>query len=105
MVLNNTMMKSKKQLIIIVLTIIAVSGAVFYFWDKSSVSFLDVKSLGLSCEVERTCNGIIGVDCNSDVDGPYYYIDEKTGQIISKCGGYCEVGCTNCPPKEWSCEM
>lgn len=99
------MLKNKKQLIIIILlTIVAIGGVLFYFWDKSNITVLDAKKYGLNCRVERICGDLVGIDCDSAVDGPYYYVDKKTGNIISKCGGYCMVGCTNCPPKEWTCD-
>ena len=65
---------------------------------------IDPKSYGPNCRIESTCGNIVGVDCGSAADGPYYYVDKDSGETISRCGGYCMDGtCTNCPPKEWTC--
>lgn len=99
-------MKSKKNLVIIIIGIvITIVGIGFYFWDKSNVTILGAKKYGLNCKIERTCGNLVGIDCDAAVDGPYYYINKKTGKIISRCGGYCMGNkCVNCPPKEWNCE-
>jgi hypothetical protein len=66
---------------------------------------IDPKKYGNNCRIERTCGDMIGIDCQSNLDGPYYYIDGNSGNIISTCGGACMGGtCTNCPPTGWNCE-
>lgn len=55
------------------------------------------------CNVSARCGDIVGINCKAEVDGPYYYVDKNTHEIISRCGGYCMMGCENCPPQEWSC--
>lgn len=54
-------------------------------------------------------NGIIGFDCGQEVDGPYYFLRESDGTLISLCGGVCmapsgaqvDVCRTLCPPPGW----
>ena len=59
---------------------------------------------GGHCRVERICNGLVGVDCNSAIDGPYDYFELGTWKLVANCGGACMGGrCTNCPPKEMAC--
>jgi hypothetical protein len=70
------------------------------------------KRSGLECEEVDDCNGIVLVDCRSAVDGPTYYFDEDTVEIISVCGGACWLPhpdpdrpeiCRACPPPAWTC--
>lgn len=64
-----------------------------------------------SCGKPVFCNNLVKVDCGAAVDGPLYYLDAKSGEEISACGGTCwlasgpqlEVCETLCPPKEWTC--
>ena len=58
---------------------------------------------GDSCRPERSCGGLLGVDCNAAVDGPYYYVEHADLKVVSTCGGACMRGCTDCPPKAWAC--
>jgi hypothetical protein len=60
---------------------------------------------GPSCRFARACgDDLIGVDCNAAADGPYHYVRRADLEIIASCGGACMAGgCTNCPPKEWTC--
>ena len=60
---------------------------------------------GQSCRFARACgDDLIGVDCNAAADGPYHYVRRADLEIIASCGGACMAGgCTNCPPKEWTC--
>ena len=62
------------------------------------------ETFGERCKFERECGDMIGVDCGAAVDGPYYYAKKDTLEKISTCGGACRGGCTDCPPKGWSCE-
>ena len=67
---------------------------------------------GLDCNELSRCRGIVLVDCQSAVDGPTYYFEEQTLEVISVCGGACwlphpdpanpEV-CRACPPAGWTC--
>ncbi len=58
---------------------------------------------GESCRPERSCGGLLGVDCNAAVDGPYYYVEHADLKVVATCGGACMRGCTDCPPKAWTC--
>lgn len=58
---------------------------------------------GERCRPERFCGELLGVDCGAAVDGPYYYVQKTDLKPISTCGGACMRGCTNCPPKAWTC--
>lgn len=73
---------------------------------------IDPKKYGQSCEVARICDSVIGINCNSEIDGPYYYVNKNSGEILSKCGGYCltadqeqiKICQTKCPAEEWNCQ-
>jgi hypothetical protein len=58
------------------------------------------------CEEIATCNGLVEIDCHSAVDGPRYYYDSDSGQVVSECGGAChDAECAAvCPPPQWTCE-
>ena len=57
------------------------------------------------CRLERTCGELIGVDCQSASDGPYFYVNAKTLKTVASCGGNCMTGpCPDCPPPQWDCE-
>ncbi|PCC72838.1 hypothetical protein SAMN02745121_01955 [Nannocystis exedens] len=58
---------------------------------------------GERCRFERACGDLVGVDCESAVDGPYHYVRRDSLEIVSQCGGACRRGCTDCPPKAWTC--
>ena len=60
---------------------------------------------GEVCRPERSCGGMLGVDCNATVDGPYYYVEQADLKVVSTCGGTCRRGCTDCPPKAWTCAV
>ncbi len=57
----------------------------------------------MTCKLIQKCGEMIYVDCNSAADGPAYYINQARAQLLATCGGACMRGCTNCPPKEWTC--
>lgn len=62
------------------------------------------QQFGERCRHERACGDLIGVDCESAVDGPYYYVRRDSLEIVSRCGGFCRGNdCTECPPKGWTC--
>jgi hypothetical protein len=65
---------------------------------------VQLDTMGEWCAVERLCGAMIGVDCESAVDGPYDYYDEK-GRALAECGGRCMgQACQNCPPRGWTCD-
>lgn len=57
----------------------------------------------MNCKLIQRCGGLLLVDCNSAADGPAYYIDQRAPKVLAVCGGACMSGCSNCPPKEWTC--
>lgn len=61
------------------------------------------RQFGERCKYERSCGDLIGVDCDAAVDGPYYYVRRDSLEVVSRCGGACMRGCTDCPPKAWTC--
>ncbi len=63
------------------------------------------EKFGQQCRFERACGDMIGVDCNSAADGPYYYANKESLETISTCGGACMAGgCRDaCPPAGWTC--
>ena len=61
---------------------------------------------GADCRLERSCGDLVGVDCKSAVDGPYYYARRSDLEKVATCGGACMGGrCTDCPPKAWTCPV
>jgi hypothetical protein len=56
------------------------------------------------CRVVQECGDLVLIDCNSAADGPAYYLDRKSANVLATCGGACMRGCTDCPPKGWTCE-
>ena len=72
---------------------------------------ISLQNLQPPCRIERTCGNLVGVDCASAVDGPYYYVDKNSEKIVEYCGGVCMGShgkpngkyCRNCPPKSWTC--
>lgn len=90
-----------------VLIILAIIGYFLSIYiPKKEDGYLNLNLLPPDCNIEKTCGDLVGIDCKSEVDGPYYYVEKSTGKIISSCGGICDSpnGCSNCPPKEWDCE-
>jgi len=62
-------------------------------------------TFGERCRLKAACGDLLGIDCDSAADGPYYYVNATTLEKVSTCGGACMGGrCTNCPPKEWTCK-
>jgi hypothetical protein len=79
---------------------------------KGTPRTLDLEHLDGHCKVHATCGDLVGVDCDSYVDGPYYYVEKSTGRIVEYCGGACMMGpsedspfCRHCPPLGWTCEF
>lgn len=70
-------------------------------WEDKDAAAAFKTTIGEQCRVERVCNGVVGVDCHSAADGPYYYYDRASLKELAVCGGACMGGrCTNCPPKQ-----
>jgi hypothetical protein len=72
---------------------------------------LDPLWLPEGCTWDRTCGDLAGVDCGMAVDGPYYYVEARTGDVVETCGGACMGGprpeeglCGECPPRQWTCD-
>ena len=64
------------------------------------------EAFGEECGLERMCGEQWGVDCQATVDGPYYYVDPETLEVVATCGGACWVeACENCPPEGWNCPL
>ena len=77
-------------------------------WQFRPRQTFDPKSLGKECVLKYSCDELGLVDCGLAYDGPAYFVNLKTGKVISKCGGYCfsmegNCGQKDCPPKEWTC--
>lgn len=101
-----------KQRLIIVIGIVGTVIFVYFLRNRFTTEKLDLQNLQYPCRIERNCGDLVGIDCASAVDGPYYYVDKNSGKIIEYCGGLCMIShgkprgkyCRNCPPKEWTCE-
>ncbi len=64
------------------------------------------EEFGEECELERMCGDQWGVNCMAPADGPYYYVDPETLEVVATCGGACWVeACEDCPPEGWVCPM
>jgi len=62
------------------------------------------KRFGSSCRLAAECGGTWGIDCDAAVDGPYYYVEAPSLNVVARCGGYCDgARCTSCPPRTWTC--
>ena len=62
------------------------------------------RKFGELCKHERSCGDLLGIDCQSAADGPYYYAQRSDLKTVATCGGACMSGsCTDCPPKAWTC--
>ncbi len=60
------------------------------------------------CHVNSTCGELSFVDCGMAADGPAYYVNTKSNEVLEVCGGACMAGpredfCVACPPPEWTC--
>lgn len=63
------------------------------------------------CEVVESCGGLSRLNCQVEVDGPYFYVEKLTGRVVSSCGNACvpveprpEEGDCACSPKAWTCD-
>lgn len=97
-------MINRKNIAIAVICAVALASVGLYWWNNYTT--IDAKKYGQNCRVEKVCGFLVGIDCQSSLDGPYYYINRKTEEIISTCGGACRNDqCAHCPPKEWGCDV
>jgi hypothetical protein len=66
-----------------------------------------LRNVSDECEVDRVCGVYTGVNCRSEVDGAYYYVESATGTIVATCGGACMAPspgqCEKCAPSDWGC--
>jgi len=65
---------------------------------------------GTICGKPLICGNVVSVNCSADTDGPHFYYNNDSGNLIMACGGACDspdpsdpTACKACPPKEWSC--
>lgn len=94
-----------KKSITVVAILIILFAIIAIYW-RNNYTTIDAKKYGQNCRVEKVCGFLVGIDCQSSLDGPYYYINRKTEEIIGTCGGACRSDkCANCPPKEWGCAV
>ena len=68
------------------------------------------KQFGSWCRIERMCGDLLGIDCNSGGDGPYFYVEANSLEVVANCGGSCMSSyrsgeCRDCPPKCWRCPV
>jgi len=105
----------KRKLFTIVLGVAGLSLGLYillqYFLPVSLItSGINAKKYGRACEYSGQCGDIVAINCRAEVDGPFYYVNKNSGEIIEYCGGYCMGGdptgkyCKNCPPKDWNCK-
>ena len=94
------------MLLVVILVLIA---AAINFYKELKTEYVDLNNLAEHCRIDKSCGDLVGLNCLADIDGPYYYVNRKSGAIVGYCGGYCLGGakgkCKNCPPKEWTCEL
>jgi hypothetical protein len=76
---------------------------IVYLRKSSQLNIINVKNYGVECELAGSCGDIVSVNCKAEVDGPFYYVDKNTGEILEYCGGYCMMDsleyCQHCPPE------
>ncbi len=69
---------------------------------------LDPGAYGRQCgKIVGTCNDITAISCRADHGGPLYYVNNKTGVMLGRCGGDCLNGVCDpntCPPRLWTCK-
>ena len=101
---------SKAKTISSLIFVILITGLFYYgFFIYPRINPItgrvNILSYGIECKNGGECGNIIEVDCGAEKDGPLYYVDRKSGEIISSCGGFFVGAYTrnSCPPKEWTC--
>ncbi len=99
-------MKKREKIILIILIVFLIFVVIFLNINTTKV--INPKDYGSNCELVSRCNDIVSIDCGSNVDGPFYYVNSSNGEILEYCGRYCmtdsEEHCQNCPPREWICK-
>lgn len=69
---------------------------------------LDPESHGDNCALSLVCGDQASIDCGAAAGGSLYYVDAEDGDILGRCGGYCDRTdpeyCDNCPPDDWNCD-
>src|SRR4030067_2056693 len=105
-------MKNKLVWLVIILLIITLY---IFFTNFFSPSYLlngfNPKKYGPDCEYVGQCGNLISVNCRAEVDGPFYYVNKKTGEILEYWGESCvtddPIGkyCGDRPTNEWDCKI
>jgi hypothetical protein len=61
-----------------------------------------------SCVIIERCQQFLQIDCQSELDGPEYFVDNQDGVLLMRCGGRCLIkdpndplDCRACPPPAW----
>lgn len=66
------------------------------------------KSYGPRCTYKAECGELAMISCMPEVDGPVYYVNKDSGDVVETCGGACmmpsETHCNSCPPESWTCD-
>jgi hypothetical protein len=92
-------------------------GVKIYAEQNNMVALLEAKDLisdidQTNCSDVEYCGDIGKLNCGAEVDGPLYYFNIQSEEIMSICGGACfrpdeeqQVVCeTLCPPPSWDCD-
>lgn len=101
-------MKNRKKTLFLFLAATVLLAVLFFGWRSLRREKIDLDNLGGGCNITSECGDLVGVNCKAEVDGPYYYVNKYTSEIVEYCGGYCQAPggkyCRHCPPKEWNCK-
>ncbi|NTV31459.1 hypothetical protein HGA91_05795 [candidate division WWE3 bacterium] len=92
----------------VVLLIFGSFTAAFFSQRTKPDTLINPKTFGSQCKLIAVCNNIAEINCQSELDGPLYYVDAQDGTILEYCGGSCMGGprgpyCQHCPPVNWTC--
>lgn len=111
------MMSHKYKIALLVVLLLFLVSIFLFTQKKSSVKdtpdTLNLNQLTSPCRIQSTCGDLVGVDCMSAADGPYYYVNKTSQKIVEYCGGFCRGSsgqpdgkyCRNCPPVGWTCSV
>jgi len=69
--------------IILLITTLLLASVSF----SEGTTLLELREIS-HCTIYEACNSIIKVDCNSAADGPTFYFDEESEELLSVCGGF-----------------
>ena len=92
----------KKKVVALVLILVGVGIYVLLakFEPLGEESMGNVNGLPEYCKTVATCGQYERVSCRAEVDGPLYYVNTKTREVVADCSeGSSEV----CPPLGWEC--